>query len=86
MLLPSRAHPTRALSSWLLGTGTGIPLTALGFSPIDPHTGTEVPSLAVGKDGGSEETESAVLDVPGLSSIAPAHPKLSEKGNRSSPS
>lgn len=57
--LPSGAHPTRALSSWLLGTGTRIPLTALGFSPIDLHTGTEVPSLAVGKDGGSEKTERA---------------------------
>lgn len=28
MLLPSGAHPTRALSSWLLGTGTRIPLMA----------------------------------------------------------
>lgn len=34
-------------------------MTALGFSPIDLHTGTEVPSLAVGKDGGFEKTERA---------------------------
>lgn len=86
MLLPSRAHPTRALSSWLLGTGTGIPLTAFGFSPIDPHTGTEVLSLAVGKDGGPGEAESTLLNVPGLSGIALAHPKPSAKGNRSIPS
>lgn len=55
-----------------------------GFSPIDLHTGTEVPSLAVGKDGGSGKIERVGCNsrsAPEPSNIVPAHPNPPAKGS-----
>lgn len=63
--------------------------STFGFRPIDLHTGTEVPSLTVGKDAGSGKTERVgciSLDAPGPSGIAPAHPYPPVKRNRCIPS